>query len=120
MNKMRAIVITGVFLITVLMVAMSFTGIAQQSNNKIVPANINSVNSKNSYSKISNENIRQKLISGSSIAVQFENWYKSKYNGNSPKSMDNITVSQRDMIFANFIHSDPLAQKLLMLKVSNL
>ena len=58
----------------------------------------------------------QSTVHASSISAQFGNWYNHTYNGQNPSSLANLSTSQRNKIFANFIHSDPSAQRLLSIK----
>ncbi len=54
-------------MIVVLIVVLSFTGIAKQSNNTVSPANINAVDSKNSYSKditVKSEDYKNVIMNG--------------------------------------------------------
>ncbi len=54
-----------------------------------------------------------------SIALQFDKWYRETYNGRNPNSMKNFTITQRDMVFSNFIHYDSAGRKSLMIRTNS-
>ena len=73
-----------------------------------------------SGSSIAQASITVYAVNGNlSISSQFASWHMKEYPNSSPSQVANINTSQRDTVFGEFLHSDVIAQKLIIERNKN-